>query len=260
MSKDLGESMLKKYAQQLLTASLVMTSVSAFAEESTTESTPAITVAGSMAMLTDYRFRGVSMSNRDPSVQGALNFAHKSGAYFSLWASNADVGAGGNVEADFFVGYILPITEKSFLDINYADVNYPGTIKEYHTDFSEFGVNYNHSDLVTAGDYFTAGVFYSPEFAFKSGTEIYLSTTYKFPVYNSIKLVSSLGYTKLEDNEKFAQAFGGDGQQDDYFDYKIGFGAEFLGLSSELVWIDNNIDSDANIMKGSMVFSVTKQF
>ncbi|AUX84998.1 hypothetical protein C3F34_02215 [Acinetobacter sp. ACNIH2] len=253
--------MLKKYAQQLLAVSLVMTSVSAFAEETTTsESTPAITVAGSMAMLTDYRFRGVSMSNRDPSVQGALSFSHKSGAYLSLWASSADVGAGGNVEADFFVGYILPITEKSFLDINYADVNYPGTIKEYHTDFSEFGVNYNHSDLMTGGDYFTAGVFYSPEFAFKSGTEIYLNTSYKFPVYKNIKLVSSLGYTKLEDNEQFTKAFGGDGQQDDYFDYKIGLGAEVLGLNSELVWIDNNIDSDANIMKGSVVFSLTKQF
>lgn len=252
--------MFKSCAQQWLTVSLFMSSVSVFAEETTSESTPAITVAGSMAMLTDYRFRGVSMSNRDPAVQGALNFSHKSGAYLSLWASNADVGAGGNVEADFFVGYILPITEKSFLDINYADVNYPGTIKEFHTDFSEFGVNYNHSDLMTGGDYFTAGVFYSPEFAFKSGKEIYLNTSYKFPVYKNIKLVSSLGYTKLEDNEQFAKAFGGDGQQDDYFDYKIGLGAEVLGLNSELVWIDNNIDSDANIMKGSVVFSLTKLF
>ena len=253
--------MFKSCAQQWLTVSLLMSSVSVFAEGTTTsESTPAITVAGSMAMLTDYRFRGVSMSNRDPAVQGALNFSHKSGAYLSLWASNADVGAGGNVEADFFVGYILPLTEKSFLDINYADVNYPGTIKEFHTDFSEFGVNYNHSDLMTGGDYFTAGVFYSPEFAFKSGKEIYLNTSYKFPVYKNIKLVSSLGYTKLEDNEQFAKAFGGDGQQDDYFDYKIGLGAEVLGLNSELVWIDNNIDSDANIMKGSVVFSLTKLF
>ncbi|WP_165493947.1 TorF family putative porin [Acinetobacter sp. ANC 4178] len=251
--------MFKSCAQQLLTVSLLLASAATFAEEST-ETTPAISVSGSMTMATDYRFRGVSMSNRDPSVQGALNFTHKSGAYLSLWASNADVGAGGNVEADFFVGYILPITEKSFLDINYADVNYPGTIKEYHTDFSEFGVNYNHSDLMIGGDYFTAGVFYSPEFAFKSGTEIYLNTSYKFPVYKNIKLVSSLGYTKLEDNEQFAKAFGGDGQQDDYFDYKVGLGAEVLGLSSELVWIDNNIDSDANMMKGSVVFSLTKQF
>ena len=251
--------MFKSCAQQLLTASLLLASAATFAEEST-ETTSAISVSGSMTMATDYRFRGVSNSNRDPAIQGAVTFAHKSGAYLSLWASNADIGAGGNVEADFFVGYILPITEKSFLDINYADVNYPGTIKEYHTDFSEFGVNYNHSDLMKAGDYFTAGVFYSPEFAFKSGTEIYLNTSYKFPVYKNIKFVSSLGYTKLEDNEQFAKAFGGDGQQDDYFDYKIGLGAEVLGLNSELVWIDNNIDSDANIMKGSVVFSLTKAF
>lgn len=251
--------MFKSCVQQLLTVSLLLASAATFAEEST-ETTPAISVSGSMTMATDYRFRGVSNSNRDPAIQGAVTFAHKSGAYLSLWASNADIGAGGNVEADFFVGYILPITGKSFLDINYADVNYPGTIKEYHTDFSEFGVNYNHSDLMIGGDYFTAGVFYSPEFAFKSGTEIYLNTSYKFPVYKNIKLVSSLGYTKLEDNEQFAKAFGGDGQQDDYFDYKVGLGAEVLGLSSELVWIDNNIDSDANMMKGSVVFSLTKQF
>jgi uncharacterized protein (TIGR02001 family) len=251
--------MFKLCAQQLLTASLLMASAATFAEDAP-EAVPAVSLSGSLTMATDYRFRGVSMSNRDPAIQGALTFSHKSGAYLSLWASNADVGAGGNVEADFFVGYILPLTEKSFLDINYADVNYPGTIKEFHTDFSEFGVNYNHSDLMIGGDYFTAGVFYSPEFAFKSGTEIYLNTSYKFPVYKNIKLVSSLGYTKLEDNEQFAKAFGGDGQQDDYFDYKIGLGAEVLGLNSELVWIDNNIDNDANIMKGSVVFSLTKLF
>ncbi|MCJ8162981.1 TorF family putative porin [Acinetobacter zhairhuonensis] len=252
--------MFKPFVQKLLTASLFVCSASAFAADANETAAPVISVTGSMTMATDYRFRGMSMSNNDPAVQGALNFVHKSGAYLSLWASNADVGAGGNVEADFFVGYILPITEKSFLDFNYADVNYPGTIKEYHTDFSEFGVNYNHSDLVTAGDYFTAGVFYSPEFAFKSGQELYLNTTYKFPIYNSIKLISGLGYTKMEDNELFATAFGGDGRQDDYFDYKIGFGAEVLGLNSELLWIDNNIDSDAKIMKGSLVFSVAKQF
>ena len=79
--------MFKSCVQRLLTVSLLMSSVSVFAEEATTsESTPTITVAGSMAMLTDYRFRGVSMSNRDPAVQGALNFSHKSGVYLRLWA------------------------------------------------------------------------------------------------------------------------------------------------------------------------------
>ncbi|RYZ47534.1 MAG: hypothetical protein EOP49_21080, partial [Sphingobacteriales bacterium] len=38
--------------------------------------TEPITVSGSVAVLTDYRLRGVSQSDRNPAVQGSLTIAH----------------------------------------------------------------------------------------------------------------------------------------------------------------------------------------
>ena len=43
---------------------------------------PAVTVSGSVALVSDYRFRGVSQSDREMAVQGGLTIAHDSGLLY----------------------------------------------------------------------------------------------------------------------------------------------------------------------------------
>ncbi|WP_426168376.1 TorF family putative porin, partial [Sandarakinorhabdus sp. DWP1-3-1] len=43
------------------------------------EPTPALKVSGSVALVSDYRFRGVSQSNNGLAVQGGLTLNHESG-------------------------------------------------------------------------------------------------------------------------------------------------------------------------------------
>ena len=40
---------------------------------------PAITVSGAATIATDYRFRGVSQSDKEAAVQGGLTISHESG-------------------------------------------------------------------------------------------------------------------------------------------------------------------------------------
>jgi uncharacterized protein (TIGR02001 family) len=62
--------------------------------------------SGSVTFATDYVFRGVSQTDEAPSVQGAFDYAHRSGFIAGLWGSNVDelISAGG-VEIDLYAGW-----------------------------------------------------------------------------------------------------------------------------------------------------------
>ena len=66
---------------------------------------PAIEVAYNLAIVSDYRFRGISLTNRDPAVQGGIDLAFRSGFFLGTWASTiADYG-GSKLEVDIYGGY-----------------------------------------------------------------------------------------------------------------------------------------------------------
>ena len=97
----------------------------------------AVTVSGSVALVSDYRFRGVSQSDEELAVQGGLTIAHESGLYVGTWASNlAGWGTfgGSNTELDLIAGYKAPVGGGS-LDVGLTWYMYPGGASK--TDFAE---------------------------------------------------------------------------------------------------------------------------
>lgn len=74
------------------------------ADDESTEAS-AFEVSANVAVVSDYRFRGLSLSDRDPAVQGGIDVSHESGLFVGTWASTiADYG-GSNVELDIYGGY-----------------------------------------------------------------------------------------------------------------------------------------------------------
>lgn len=62
-------------------------------------------VDGAVTVVSDYRFRGFSLSDKDPAIQPELWVAHESGLYAGFWGSNvADLG-GDDIEVDPAIGY-----------------------------------------------------------------------------------------------------------------------------------------------------------
>nr|WP_294848995.1 TorF family putative porin [uncultured Sphingomonas sp.] len=55
----------------------------------------------------DYRFRGISLSNKDPEITAELSVSHESGFYGTLWASNVDLDGSkaDEVELDVSAGW-----------------------------------------------------------------------------------------------------------------------------------------------------------
>jgi uncharacterized protein (TIGR02001 family) len=52
--------------------------------------TPAITINGTATIVSDYRFRGISQTDKNFAVQGSLTVSHESGFYVSVWGSSVN--------------------------------------------------------------------------------------------------------------------------------------------------------------------------
>lgn len=123
----------------LLASTFAATSLSvatpAFAQE---EAEKEFTVSGSVGLVSDYRFRGVSQSDKEMAIQGGVTVTHKSGFYVGTWASNlAGWGTfgGSNMELDVFGGYAFPLNDDLKLDVGLTWYMYPGGAD--NTDFVE---------------------------------------------------------------------------------------------------------------------------
>ena len=66
---------------------------------------PALSVAYNAAIVSDYRFRGLSLTNRKPAIQGGVDITHRSGLFVGTWLSTIASYGGSNVEADVYGGY-----------------------------------------------------------------------------------------------------------------------------------------------------------
>jgi len=87
-----------------------------------------LSVSATATLVSDYRFRGASQTNRDPAFQGSVDVTHDSGVYAGVWASNiADYG-GATSEIDVYGGYNRTIGAVDF-DIGGIAYLYPGGVE-----------------------------------------------------------------------------------------------------------------------------------
>jgi len=96
-----------------------------------------ISVSGSVALVSDYMFRGVSQSDEAMAIQGGLTVSHESGFYVGTWASNlAGWGTfgGSNMELDLYGGYSRSIGAAK-VDAGLTWYMYPNGADK--TDFAE---------------------------------------------------------------------------------------------------------------------------
>jgi uncharacterized protein (TIGR02001 family) len=92
------------------------------------------TLTGNVGLFSQYIFRGLTQTNRDPAIQGGFDYSHVSGLYAGTWASNIswlrDSGAymsGGSGEFDFYGGFKGSIGKSDFtFDVGTLYYWYPG--------------------------------------------------------------------------------------------------------------------------------------
>lgn len=91
--------------------------------------------SGSVSVVSDYLFRGLSQTNRNPAVQPGFEYDHASGWYVGAWGSNiswlSDASTttaplSSSLEADVYTGYRGSLGSDWSYDIGLYEYYYPG--------------------------------------------------------------------------------------------------------------------------------------
>ncbi len=265
----------------MLTAVMLVMATPALAQEA--DNADAIKVAGSVTMASDYRFRGVSQSDKAMAIQGGLTVTHESGFYVGTWGSNLSgwgTFGGSNMELDIFGGYAKTIGNVT-VDAGLTWYMYPNGAD--NTDFAEPYIKLSG----TAGPVsLLAGVAYAPkqqalgnysntpQSKGQTQDNLYLWGDASAPIPGTpLKLKGHLGYSKgnpgLGPNGTSVAPTG------KYFDWLLGAEAAVGPVTLGVSYIDTDISvaksaylqpnfssvKDGSSIAGStVVFSVTAAF
>lgn len=107
-------------------------------------------LGGSVAIGSDYTFRGVSQTLGAAALQASVDVALASGFYAGAWASNVDFvpddepDDGARFEVDLSLGYARDLGDDWSIDIGVTRYSFPGT---------DAGVDYDYDELLATAVY-----------------------------------------------------------------------------------------------------------
>lgn len=194
----------------------------------------AVEVAGNVTIASDYPFRGVSQTDRDPAIQGGFDVAFDSGFYVGTWGSNVSGFVDTSMEWDLYGGFKGALSDEATYDLRYIRYEYPGNGSLY--DYNEY-----HA-IVTWGA-FTFGFAYSEEyFALDDVSWIYPNVGYTISLPAEASLVIKAGYSITEDNDAgdWVAAFG----EEEVLDWSVMYSIPVAGVSFNIGVVGTDVDDD----------------
>ena len=207
-------------------------------------------VTGTVTAVSDYDFRGVSLSGTDPALQGSIDWAHDSGFYAGLWASSSlDFGPGTDAdwETDFYFG-ITGETEGGF--------GWSAGFVEYY--YWPDGDNVEYPEIFVGGSYagFGAKLWYTNDYGNTNTDAWYLEGNFDHDLPSNFSVHAHVGYN-----------FGDwwkDINTDETIDWSVGVGYQAGNFALLLKYVDTDTDvrvkSDAFNNEGRVIFSISTTF
>lgn len=204
-------------------------------------------VSANVAMTTDYRFRGASLSDEAIAIQGGFDLAFESGFYVGTWGSSIEPVGNSEMELDFYAGYGGSLNEALSYDIGVIGYFYPGA------EDVAYGEVYGSLTGMVGLFETTGTIAYAPEQDnLGDDDNLYLNLSGSAPIGESgLSLSLGIGYE--------TGAFGDlDGDGDDKIDWTIGVGGSAYGVDWSLAYIDTSEDTDGS--DATAVFTIAKSF
>jgi uncharacterized protein (TIGR02001 family) len=85
-------------------------------------------LSGDVGIVSDYRYRGISLSNGNPALQASVTFEHDSGLYVTAWGSTLErIGKPSHTEIDLTAGYEREIAKWLSFDLSATRYSYPSS-------------------------------------------------------------------------------------------------------------------------------------
>ncbi|MDF0542488.1 TorF family putative porin [Sphingobium sp. H39-3-25] len=211
-----------------------------------------VKITGNVALVSDYRFRGITQNSENAAVQGGITATSSTGLYVGTWASSVNFGTLGETEVDLFAGYSKEVTPGVTLDVGLLYYLYPNKTS-VNTDYFEPYVN-------VSGTIGPVSAKVGANYAWKQSaigdySSVYLHTEWSLPIPNTpLGLNAHGGYAKSD-------SFLG-GTDGDYFDYSVGATATYKMLTFGVSYVNTDIKAAKEPLgaDGAVVFSIGASF
>lgn len=222
-----------------------------------------------LAVLSDYRSRGISQTLGDPAAQAGAALLHSSGLYAGVLTSNVDFGKfideEGNdhrfktrQELDYYAGWYLQASDEISLDLGYIKYSYP---KE-----SQFNMSEVYAELTAYG--VLLGAAYSTDTPNYFGADqdcLYTYLGYKARLPAEVGLELRYGRNDFKD-PAFWSSSGG--SRESYHEWEAKLSRDFMGLTWGLSYIDTDLSESecagwygyGDLCSATLVASASKTF
>ncbi len=243
-----------RFSRLLLAASAAM--LLPFAAQAAEEAAKTAPFSGSVAITSDYMFRGISQSDENPALQANIDWNHDYtnglSSKLGVWASNVDFNDGDEASSEFdlYAGLNQHIGK--------ADVG--ATLTYYAYPGADSSLNYNYWEIAAQGAYdfdvvsVNASVAYSPEFFLDSGDAYYTKLGASVPLPCKFNLDGHVGYQFIDKNARYGVP--------DYADWALGVAYNLEGFDLKAEYVDTNLSkSDCRDgCEARAVFTVSRGF
>lgn len=196
------------------------------------------TISASVAVESDYRYRGISQNDTGFTPEGAINWSGPMGFYAGTWV--AKINWGGNnpsYELDLFAGKHFDL---GGTDLNvqayyysYPDANFWGTKASYFEMITQLSHSFDKLSLTATGAY-------SPEWSLSGGTGWYGAGTASYALTDWLSVSGTVGHQWVEL------------APNDYTHWDIGLIATWKSWTLDVRYVGNDIKAaDAGFWMGT---------
>jgi uncharacterized protein (TIGR02001 family) len=231
-------------------------------------------------LVTDYLYRGISQTGRNPSIQGGFDYAHSSGFYAGAWGSSISwlgdeyasgtsttpgVGAyNAGLELDTYFGFKNTFATDYSYDVGYLRYNYPGHYATGATkaDTDELYVLIGYKWVTAKYSYSLGNLFGNPN---TSGSS-YFDLSASYAVGDSGFTLGAHYGLQIFNGSGASVIINGVSDSLAYSDYKVSVSKDFSGYVVGLAYSGTNAnDAYTNAQgkklgAGTVVGSLTRTF
>ncbi|MES2718497.1 MAG: TorF family putative porin [Pseudomonadota bacterium] len=197
-------------------------------------------LAFNAAVVTDYRYRGISQSKLKPAVSAGVDYA--AGAFYvGAWASSIkwidELGGDGNVEIDVYAGYKGEISKGLGFDVGVLTYVYPS---------NKLSPSANTTELYGALAFGPATLKYSHAvtntFAnADSKNSFYVDLSAGFDMGGGLMVTPHIGHQKIKGPNSSACS---------YTDYSVSLSKDFSGFVPSLMAVGTNAKDACYLVNG----------
>jgi uncharacterized protein (TIGR02001 family) len=181
-------------------------------------------VSGSLSLVSDYRFRGESLSDEQPAAQLSVAYDHPSGWYAGAFGSTIQLAnqSNRNLQVLSYAGYARRAAS--------------GLSWELGADYSVFSglSDYDYAEVYSgiASDNVSGRIYYAPDYFGQGAGTVYAELNGARRFQNRLRLLGHIGV--LRHSSANAATDGSDRSR---FDVQTGVGIDLNKASIQLAWV-----------------------